>query len=364
MVRRRFVVLVAVVLCGMFAFAACSTGAPAADTPAKTETPAKADTPAKTDDSAGAAKVYGYVCPGPDTWYKKDYEGFQYGASLVGAEVIVLNSDYDVEKEIANIDSLINQGVDGLCMFTFNESGANIAADKCKEAGIPCVIVGNCGVVIDLGHEVVASIDFDWKGMGTNYAEYLAANFPGEKMACVYGLFEHVPVIHYRSTMEPLIEQLGKNEIVAVRDGKYDPEEAVRQAEDLIESGLEFSLLFVGNEDMSAAVIRMLEARGLLNNPIKIITENGSPTGLPLVKDGKITYTISSSPGWDGMIALLALHEHVTGLSDEMNQYIWLPAIAITPDNIDDPMAVVPWDPDPVWHDLTAKYFPRYNGMY
>ena len=357
---KKRVLLVSVLLFCML-FAACASSSPPAastpsDTPAQTETPAQPETSDK--------KVYGYVAPGPDTWYKADYDGFTYAAGLVGADVIVLNSDYDVEKEIANIDSLINQGVDGMCMFTFNESGANIAAQKCKDAGMPLVVVGNCGVVLDLGHELIASIDFDWKGMGTDYANYMAENFPGEKVAAVYGLFEHVPVIHYRSTMEPLIEELGKNELVAVRDGKYDPEEAVRQAEDLVESGIEFSLLFVGNEDMSAAVIRMLEGRGLLNNPIKIITENGSPTGLPLVKEGKITYTISSSPGWDGMIALLALHENVTGRSSEMNQYIWLPSIPVTQDTVNDPMKVVPWDPDPVWHDLTAQYFPRYDGMY
>jgi len=308
--------------------------------------------------------VYGYVTPGPDTWYKKDVEGFKYAADLIGADVIVLNSDYDVEKEIANIESLINQGVDGLTMFTFNESGANIAADKCKEAGVPCCVVGNCGVVSDLGHDVVASVDFDWKGMGTDYAEYMAENYPGEKIAMVTGLFEHVPVIHYRSTLEPRVAELGKNEIVAIRDGKYDPEEAVRQAEDLVQSGLEFELLFVGNEDMAAAVIRMLESKNLLNNPIKIITENGSPVGLPLLKEGKINYTISSSPGWDGMISFLALHAYTTGKITDMNQYIWLPSIGITKDSALDPMKVVPWDPDPVWHELTAQYFPQYNGMY
>ena len=363
MLKRRILLLTSIILCCLLTIVACTTQQPT--TTAPTDTGSEVETPATPDDSSGEKRmVYGYVTPGPDTWYKKDVEGFKYAADLIGADVIVLNSDYDVEKEIANIESLINQGVDGMTMFTFNESGANIAAQKCKEAGVPCVVVGNCGVVIDLGHDVVASVDFDWKGMGTDYAEYMAENYPGERIAMVTGLFEHVPVIHYRSTLEPRVEELGKNEIVAIRDGKYDPEEAVRQAEDLVQSGLEFELLFVGNEDMAAAVIRMLEGKNLLNNPIKIITENGSPVGLPLLQEGKINYTISSSPGWDGMIAFLALHAYTTGKITDMNQYIWLPSIGITKDSALDPMKVVPWDPDPVWHDLTAQYFPQYNGMY
>lgn len=308
--------------------------------------------------------TYGYVTPGPDTWYKKDVEGFVYAAERAGVEMIVLNSDYDVEKEIANIESLITQGVDGMCVFTFNESGANIAAKKAAEAGIPLVVTDNVGQVLKQDADIVACIDFDWQAMGNDWAEYIAEHFPGEKIAMVTGLFEHVPVQMYRSTFEPRVKELGKNEIVAIRDGKYDPSVAVNQAQDLIESGLDFSVLFVGNEDMAAAIIRMLKSRDLLNNPIKVIAQNGSPVGIPLVKDGSLTYTISSSPGWEGMISFLALHAYVTGKKTELNQQIMLPITPVNMTTIDDKKKVVPWEIDPVWLELTAEYFPEYEGLY
>jgi len=318
------------------------------------------------DDTPSGEKtlVYGYVTPGPDTWYKKDVEGFEYAAKLAGAEVIVVNSDYDASKEIANIESLILRGVDGMCVFTFNESGANIAAKKCAEAGIPLVVTDNAGQVLKQSTDVVACIDFDWKEMGNTWAEHIAENYPGENIAMITGLFDHVPVQMYRSTFEPRVKELGKNKIVDIRDGKYDPEVAMGQAENLIASGLDFSVLFVGNEDMAAAVIRMLKSRNLLNNPIKVISENGSSVGIPLVKDGSLKYTISSSPGWEGMISFLALHEHVTGKSKELNQQIMLPITPVTKETIDDKTQVVPWEVDPIWLDLTKKYFPRYNGLY
>lgn len=317
-------------------------------------------------DSGKAKKqlVYGYVTPGPDTWYKKDVEGFQYAAERAGAKVIVLNSDYDVEKEIANIDSLINQGVDGMCVFTFNESGANIAAKKCKAAGVPLVVTDNVGQVLKQGTDIVACIDFDWKAMGTDWAEYIAKNFPGENIAMVTGLFEHVPVQMYRSTFEPKVAELGKNKIVAIRDGKYDPNVAVNQAQDLVESGIDFSVLFVGNEDMAAAIIRMLKNRNLLNNPIKVIAQNGSPVGIPLVKDGSLNYTISSSPGWEGMISFLALHAYKLGKKTALNQQIMLPITPVNMKTIDDKTKVIPWEIDPVWLDLTKQFFPEYDGLY
>jgi ribose transport system substrate-binding protein len=308
--------------------------------------------------------VYGYVTPGPDTWYKMDVEGFKYAAEKAGVKVIVLNSNYDVEKEIANIESLITQGVDGLSVFTFNEGGANIAAKKCAEAGIPLVVTDNVGEVLKQPYDIVAAVDFDWKAMGTDWAEYIAANYPGENMALITGIFEHIPVQMYRSTMEPKVKELGINKIVAVRDGKYDPSVAYNQAQDLIESGLDFSLLFVGNEDMAAAVIRLLDNRNLLNNPIKVISQNGSPVGIPLVKDGSLNYTISSSPGWEGMIAFLALQSYVTGRNTEVNQQIVLPITPVNTETIDDKTKVIPWEADPVWLELTKEHFPEYDGLY
>jgi ribose transport system substrate-binding protein len=312
----------------------------------------------------GKQLVYGYVTPGPDTWYKKDVEGFVYAAQRAGVKVVVLNSDYDTEKEIANIDSLINQGVDGMSIFTFNQNGANIAAKKCAAAKIPLVVTDNVGQVLKSGSDVVAAIDFDWTGMGNNVAEYLAKNNPGENVAAIMGLFEHIPVQMFRAAFEPAVEKLGKNKIVAVRNGKYNPSEAVNQAQDLVQSGQNFSVLFVFNDEMGVAVTRMLKTRGLLNNPIKVITTNGAPYGIDAMKQGDITYSISTSPGWEGMIAFLALQAYKTGKNTAINQQIMLPNTPITAQTINDKTKVIPWDVDPVWLDLTKQYFPQYNGLY
>ena len=102
------------------------------------------------------ALTYGYVTPGPDTWYKKDVEGFSYGAEMAGVEVVVLNSDYDTEKEITNIKTLIDMGVDGMCIFSFNPNGAFIAARECAAAGVPLVVTDNVGQVLSSPDEAVS----------------------------------------------------------------------------------------------------------------------------------------------------------------------------------------------------------------
>ena len=160
--------------------------------------------------------TFGYITPGPDTWYKRDVDGFVMAANLLGIKTVVLNSDYDVQKEVSNIESLITQGVDGMAIFSFNQQGAITAAKKCKEASIPLVTVDNCGQALNAGNDIIAAIDFDWKAMGKNYAEYIAQEYPGKKVALITGLLEHLPVQMITGAMKDRMKELGKNEVVAI----------------------------------------------------------------------------------------------------------------------------------------------------
>ena len=311
--------------------------------------------------SAAAKKdlTFGYITPGPDTWYKRDVDGFTLAAQMLGIKTVVLNSDYDVQKEVSNIESLVTQGVDGMAVFSFNQQGAIIAAKKCKDANIPVVTIDNCGQALNspAGGDIVAAIDFDWKAMGKTYADYLAEKYPGKKVALITGLLEHLPVQLITGAMKERMKELGKNEIVAVRDGKYNPSVAVNQAQDLIQSGVKFDVLWVMNEDMAAAIIRYLKSQGILDQYI-VMAQNGSPVGLPLVQNGELNYTISSSPGWEGMVGCLALYRYASGDSKDVRQQIMLPVIPITKGTVLDKALAVPWEYDPVWIKLTKQYFP------
>lgn len=319
--------------------------------------PAVAQDEAACDPAAGG-KTYGYISPGPDTWYQRDVDGFVYAAEADGNEVVVLNTEYDPEKEIANIESLINQGVDGISMFSSTEAGATLAAKRGEEAGIPVVLTDSVGTVIANGQNHVASVDFDWYGMGVAYADWMAENYPDERFVVLTGFFDSPPSQKINQGMTERAEELGVNELVTIEETKYSPDTAVSLAQDLINSGEEFGLLFVMDEDMATAVIRMLRNDGYLDNPIKVFAQNGSPAGIPLLEEGSLKYTISSSPGWEGFVAYQALNNYVQGCSDEMNQQIMLPVIPVTPENVSDPMQVVPWEPSELYGDITKEYLP------
>ena len=65
---------------------------------------------------------------------------------------------------------------------------------------------------------------------------------PARRLALITELLEHLPVQMINAAMKERMDELGKNQIVAMRDGKYDPPVAVNQVQDLVQFGLEFDI--------------------------------------------------------------------------------------------------------------------------
>ena len=180
------------------------------------------------------------------------------------------------------------------------------------------------------------------------------------RFAILTGFFISPPSQQINAGMTEKAAELGVNTLIEpILETEYSPDKARDLAQDLLFSGEEPGLMFVMDEDMATAVIRMLRNEGALDNPVKVFAQNGSPAGIPLLQEGSLKYTISSSPGWEGYVAYHALNNYVQGCTDAMNQQIMLPVIPVTPENVDDPTQVVPWEPDPVYEELTRTHFPE-----
>jgi ribose transport system substrate-binding protein len=179
-------------------------------------------------DPTAGGKTYAYIKPGPDTWYQRDVDGFKFAAEADGNTVIEYDTAYDAEKELQNIANAVNEGVDGISMFSSTEAGATAAAEAGNEAGIPVVLTDSVGTVIANGTDHVASIDFDWVGMGESYAEWMAENYPGERFYILTGIFGSPPSEKINEGMTRRAEELGVNELVGIQETGYNPDNAAQ----------------------------------------------------------------------------------------------------------------------------------------
>jgi ribose transport system substrate-binding protein len=303
----------------------------------------------------------GYISPGSDTWYLRAEEGAKWACNKAGAEFIAVNSNRDYEREQANIDYLINEGVNAIVTLSWNEAGSVSTAEKCAKAGIGCVVFDACGVMFNHNVDFTASVDFDWNSMGKIYADWMKANYPGQNYVYIDGLLDSVVCQTVTAALKKATDELGSNKQVDKRIGEYNPEVAARQAEDLVNSGLDFSIIGVINEDCAAAIITRLEDMGVANK-YHVFAENGSDTGIALLKAGKLDFTISSSPGLEAAIAALAAIDYAKN-GGKTKLKIDCPIASANTKNVDDPYAVIPWSVnEEVWSNIIKKSFPQYSG--
>jgi ribose transport system substrate-binding protein len=306
----------------------------------------------------GGIKI-GYISPGSDTWYLRAEEGARWACRKAGVEFIAVNSNRDYEKEQANIDYLINEGVNAIITLSWNEAGSVATAEKCAKAGIGCVVFDACGVMFNHNVDFTASVDFDWTSMGKIYADWMKANYPGQNYVYIDGLLDSVVCQTVTSALKKATDELGSNKQVDKRIGEYNPEVAANQAQDLVNSGLDFSIIGVINEDCAAAIITRLEDMGVANK-YHVFAENGSDTGIDLLKAGKLEFTISSSPGLEAAVAAFVAIDYAKN-GGQTKLKVDCPIASATTANVNDPYAVIPWRVnEEVWSNIIKRSFPQY----
>ena len=332
-------------LATLFTLAACASNGEQSDPSSK--------------DPANKPVKIGYISPDSDTWYLRAEEGARWACEKANAEFKSVNSHRDSEQEIANIEQLINEGVDCIVMLSWNEAGCVACAQMCKEANIGCVIFDACGAMAKHeGLEYTAAVDFDWASMGDIYAEWMNKNYPGEGFAFINGTLDSL-VCQNLALVKEASEKIGSNHMVDMRYCDYNPENAANEAEDLVNSGLDFSIIGTCNEDCAAAVITRLQDMGV-KDKYHVFSQNGSETGIKLLKDGTLEFTIASSPGLEAAVSVFAGIDYVRN-GGEKNRQISCPIASATTENADDPYAVIPWAVnEEVWINIIRNNFSEY----
>lgn len=207
--------------------------------------------------------------------------------------------------------------------------------------------------------DLTAQVDFDWASMGTMYAEWMEATYPGEGYVFISGTMDSVVCQTLEASLKAETERIGSNECVDVRYGQYDPQTAANEIEDLVNSGAEFSVIGVINEDCAAAIITRLQDMGVADQ-YHVFAENGSDVGVDLMKAGSLEFTVASSPGLEGAVAtFVAIDAAVNGT--EGNLTVPCPIASVTPDQVDDPTVVIPWAVnEEAWSAIVKESFSDY----
>jgi len=199
-------------------------------------------------------------------WRNLDKPSFEEAVLAAGFEPVVVQANFDVAQQLRDVENLLSQGVDALCIVPIDSnSGINMARRAARE-GVP-VIAYNTAIP---SPDISAFVSRDNGNVGRTAAQAAIdtlGDISGKWVICSgqagNAVAEEVTA-GYFEVLQPMIDS-GAVEIVSHEyHSGWDPESARQQVENALTANAnEIRGVFCNNDGMAGGAVAALEAQGL-----------------------------------------------------------------------------------------------------
>jgi ribose transport system substrate-binding protein len=291
-------------------------------------------------------KTIAYIQTGSVEYFDRSMKGAKAAVEVLGGELLVYNSNYDPATELANVRTAVAKNVDGILLFSISKGTLQTSARVAKQASIP--VAAFYAHVDGIDESLVAywgQADplevgrLDGKAM----AELLEE---GDEVASVMGQLGRGEVEAYQAGFEENLEPAGIR-LVAKPTADWDRQKALARTQELLVRFPDLKGLYCHNDDMAAGCIQALKQAGKRPGEIKVVTENGSDTGIELMRQGWLQANIALPPTLESALAVRALAQIIGGQDVEHPVPCYTPIQLFYPDEINELPPSASWTASP-----------------
>ncbi len=283
--KRVFAVLMTMMLT-VGLMAGCSTSKP--------EAPA-----ASTEPAADAAKKVGLVLSTLNNpFFVTLKDGAEAKAKELGIELIVLDSQNDPSKDMANVEDLITQGVSLILLNPTDSDAVANAVKAANDAKIPVITLDRAAN----GGEVVSHVASDNIAGGK-----MAADFINEKLGGKGNVIELQGIAGTsaaRDRGQGFNEQLATYaglKVVAAQPADFDRTKGLSVMENLLQAQPDVQAVFAHNDEMALGAYQAVEASG---KNILVVGFDAIDDAVASVNDGKMAATVAQQPDMIGALGV------------------------------------------------------------
>lgn len=292
--------------------------------------------------------TFGYIAYDmKDIWNEYSAKAFQYAATQAPKKVntIVLDSKNSLEDSITAMESLIQQGVDGISIFPIStEQGAQLVK-MANAAGIPVTVENFAMETKDPGN-YIAAVACRYDDIGYAAIKYIAETKPGAKVFFCAGQRGAGVYEKYQEGIDrALADYKGKVSIVATLHGDWMTDKAYNVTTDLISSGTQFDYIFANNGMMAQGCYQALKDAG--KSDIPIVSTGGSPDDYKMLQAGIESANMTAPVCLQGVKTFLNLYGFVVEGKTPSQKFSALPIIPVSAKKLHEFIA---------WDDYAAAY--------
>ena len=285
--RRVIPVLLGLIL--IVALAGCSNEAASG-----TESASAGGEQTDTTDAAGSNEADHYVFGFSATtmtnaYYVTIHDKIEELVKANGDQLISVDAEQDVEKQLKYVDDLISQDIDLLFLCPVDSTSIKSALQACDEADIPVVNFDTNVYDTDLVETVIVSDNYQ---AGYLAGQAMAEALPdGAKIAILDAPQVECVVLRVNGFMAAVGD---KFDIVAQVPCNGDTATSLSVAGDILQGNPDIAGFFAINDPASLGVVQALDAQSI--EGVQVYSVDGQPIGKASIAGGGITATAAQSP--------------------------------------------------------------------
>ena len=208
------------------------------------------------------------------------HEAFEEACASMGATSIVTDASHDVNKQISDIEDMLQKGIDILLINPTDSVGVEAAVIQAKEAGV---------IVVAIDAQANGPID-SFAGSKNYDAGYLA----GEQMAEDLGgqgevaILNGIPVVPILERVRGFEDAIAKHpgiKVVANQNGQQERDIAMTVTENMMQANPNLKAIFSVNDGGALGTLAAIESA---QKDIGLYSVDGHPEAIEAILNGTI----------------------------------------------------------------------------
>ncbi|WP_414676591.1 ABC transporter substrate-binding protein [Mesorhizobium sp.] len=249
-------------------------------------------------------------------WRIAQTESMKAEAAKLGYQFVYTDAAGSAAKQVADVNSMIAQGVDLIFLAPREEKPLIPAVLAAKKAGIPVILLDRSvdPKLAVAGKDYVTFIGSDFVEEGKRVAEWLVKNANGKtKIIELEGTTGSSPANDRKKGFDEAIKAAGGFEIVASQSGDFARDKGRQVAEALLQAHPDANVIYAHNDEMALGAIAALEAAGKKpGTDVLVLSIDGGKEAVQAIADGKIGAVVECNPRF-GPIAYETLKRYAGG---------------------------------------------------
>lgn len=326
--------LLGVVACGQAPAATETATEPAAATEAPAAEAVEATEEAPVDNVTG--KVVYFINAGPDDYYAQFGNAFKAIGAEVGLTVKELNSDYNPEQELANVQDAISAGADAIAVITAGAAGSAESIAAANAAGVPIFFIAG-KPELKPGTDLTGHVTDNFVMMGYMIGKWVAENYPDAQCVDIPGFLGQGPAEGEIVGFDMALEEAGMKPAIMTKSSEWQRTLAIPIAQDLIASGQEFDVVFCCNEETYFGVKQVFDELAVTGKVL--VSNNGKDDVWPDLVSGALAATVPNPPSLNADLCIQQIMRYLNG--EPFVQYLQIkPPFVLTGENVGQ---AIPW---------------------